>query len=760
MLWPRKPNHKPGAWRAARLVLCFAMSAAAWGQSAAPPAARPGGQGEVAFQGYYLSGNQQDLQNTTGTAFRFQQFLPRFGLLSGSFEGYGSQNRFQTGDNFLELRGLPWAGHYWTLAAGDFRTPSSLVEFPFNNIFTPEIEARGVKVQAVHGDTQYIFFGGEETLTAGPRVAYRITAPQTVMGASAVRKVAPHLLMGARVIRFSASPQSIADHPYLFPAGRTAGLARTAAVQALYAPAKRLKVYAEASRPIDSGERSLTSVVAGFSWDSAVFGLKANYVSQGILYFPLAGYFSGDRRGPFGEARVRPWKGLELFASASQYRNNLERDASLPVLTSSSTSAGVSALLPGKVSFTGQVSTVRFSDQAPGQDTATSDNRQISAAVARGIGRQTVQLNWREISLDMQPSRQRQRSTELGDTYQFRHFSLGGAARYQQVAGAQRMNSIFVRGLAQVNAGPVSAFANIEVGNDLANQTVFSTEAYRTSVVGVSLRLPGRWNLQTEMFRNQLNLTLNQESVFLLQDGVALAGMSPAAASLNAFSQWSVFFRLSKQLQWGGGLPSESAATIASSTVKLTGNVEGVVRQKTLAAAAIAASIPVILDNGRTVLSGPDGHYVFDNVPEGVHEVGLALAELPADFDPGEVQSNRIVVQPRRAVRADFEVLPLSEISGRVAGPEKAALEDIVIRLLPGTRYTSTRKDGSFTFHNVREGDFEVAIDPRTLPDGAELQSPATLGASVRIGAPLPPVEFAFIVKSPQKSIRIVLDRK
>ena len=83
-----------------------------------------------------------------------------------------------------------------------------------------------------------------------------------------------------------------------------------------------------------------------------------------------------------------------------------------------------------------------------------------------------------------------------------------------------------------------------------------------------------------------------------------------------------------------------------------------------------------------------------------------------------------------------------------------------MIRLLPGTRYTSTRKDGSFTFHNVREGDFEVAIDPRTLPDGAELQSPATLGASVRIGTPLPPVEFAFIVKSPQKSIRIVLDRK
>ena len=760
MLWPHGPNHRTRALRVARFAVWLAALSLGWGQSGSPPAASPGGQGELAFQGYYLSGNQQDLLNTTGTAFRFQQFLPRIGLLSGSFEGYGSQNRFQAGDNFLELRGLPWAGHYWTFAAGDFRTPASLVEFPFNNIFVPEIEARGVRVQAVHGDTQYIIFGGQETLTAGPRVAYRITAPQTVMGASAVHRVASHLLVGVRLMQFSSSAQSILANPYLFPAGRTSALARTGAVQVLYAPDKRLKVYAEASRPIFGGERGLTSVLAGFTWEGAILTLKANYVSQGILYFPLAGYFSGDRRGPFGEARIRPWKSLELYASASQYRNNLERNSSLPLLTSNSTSAGVSALLPGKVSFTGQVSTVRFSDQATGQDTATSNNRQISAAVARGFGRQTVQFNWREIRLDMQPNRQRQRSTELGDTYQFKHFSLGGALRYQETAGAERLNSLFVRGLAQVNVGPVAAFANIEAGDDLANQTVFSTQAYRTSVVGVSLRLPGRWNLQSEMFRNQLNLTLNEDNLFLLQNGAALAGINPAAASLNAFSQWSVFFRLSKQLHWGSGLPSESVAGPAAPAVRLTGNIEGVVRLKAIAAAAIAPSIPLILDNSRTVLSGPDGHYVFDNVAEGVHEVGLDLAQLPADFDPGDLRSTRVVVQPRRAVRADFEVLPLMEISGRVTGPANVPVQDIVVRLLPGTRYTSTRNDGTFTFHNVREGDFELAVDAKTLPEGAEMQSPATVGVSVRVGAPLPAVEFAFVVKRAQKSIRIVLDRK
>lgn len=754
MLWPRSRSPRC-------LLLAAAFCGAAFAQNVIPPAATAGGQGDIAFQGYYLGGNQQDLLNTTGTAFRFQQFLPKIGLISGSLEAYGSQNRLQTGENFLELRGLPWAGHYWTFTAGDFRAPATLVEFPFNNIFTPEIEARGVEIQAAHGGTQYSFFAGEETLTAGPRVAYRILAPQTLMGASAVRRLTPHVFVGARLMQFSTSARSISENPYLFPAGRSSGLARTASAQALYTPLAKLKIYAEASKPVVAGSRNLTSTLAGAVWEDARLTLKANYVYEGIYYYPVAGYFSGDRRGPYGELRIRPRKSVELFASASQYRNNLERDAALPVLTSNTTSAGLSALLPGTVSFTGQLSTVRFTDEAPNQGATVSNNRQVNAALARSAGRHNLQVNWREIRLDMQPAAQRQRSTEFGDTYQFKHFALGGAARYQQVTGSERLNSLFFRGLAQVNAGPVSAFANVEIGNDLANQTVFSTEAYRTSVGGVTIRLPGRWNLQTEIFRNQLNLVLNEQNVFLLQNGEALGGISPAIASLSAFSQWSVFFRLSKQIHWGGGLPSESMAPVTpGAIVSLTGSVEGMIRLKAMAASSAAASITILLDGTRKALSGPDGHYSFSDVPEGIHDVSLAIDELPADFDPGEALKSRVAVQPHRAARADFEVLPLTSISGRVNGPEHAVLEGIIVRLLPGTRYTSTRKDGQFAFYNVREGEFELAVDPHSLPDGAELQSAAKVRASVRAGSPVPPVEFVFTEKVIQKPIRKVLDRQ
>ena len=763
MLWPRSRSHKGAAPGVGRALLWCALAGACRAQTPAPPPALSGGQGEIAFQGYYLGGSGQDLLNTTGTAFHFNEYLPTIGYLSGSLEGYAGENRFQTGENFLQLRGLPWLDHYWSFTGGDFRAPATMVEFPFSNIFIPEIDARGVRVEAVHGDTRYSFFDGQQTLMAGARVVYRIPSPQMLMGASAVHKLAPHLLVGVRLMQFSASGQSIADNPSLFPPGLTSGLVRTMSIQSSYTPVKRLKFYGEASRPETGAERKLTSVLTGFSWEGPVFTLRANYAYQGTFYFPLAGYFAGDRRGPFAEVRFHPWKNMELYGSASQYANNLEHDPTVASLNSKSLSLGLSALLPGKLSFTGQYSTLNFTDQEPGQAGFPSNNRQISGSLSRGIGRQTVQLTWRELDLGTDAAPQRQRSSEAGDTFQFHHFSLGGSVRYQQVTGSQPLNSLFFRGLAQLNAGRISAYANVEIGNDLANQTVFSTDAYRTSVIGASLRLPRGWSLQSEMFRNQLNVTLNAENIFLLQNSEALAGLSPAAATLSATSQWSVFFRLSKQLRWGAGLPQETMGALAvTRAASLTGNIEGVVRLKTLAGPldGPAASIPVSLDDSRTTVSGPDGHYVFDNVPEGSHQVGLALAELPADFDPGASQKNQVVVQSRRTARADFDVLPLASISGRVTGPENAELQDIVIRLLPGGRYTTAAQDGSFTFYNVREGDFQVAVDATTLPAGAALKSPASVPVSVRIGTAPAPIEFVFIVNSPQKPIRKVLDRQ
>ena len=259
------------------------------------------------------------------------------------------------------------------------------------------------------------------------------------------------------------------------------------------------------------------------------------------------------------------------------------------------------------------------------------------------------------------------------------------------------------------------------------------------------------------MFRNSLNLTLNPESIFLLQNGPALAGISPLGASLAATRQWSFYFRLSKQIRWGAGLPSETPGQATVPPATLMGTLEGVVLVKALAGPRGAPGITVSLDGGRTAVSGADGHYVFENVPEGEHQAALSLAELPADFDPGEARAARVAVQPHRTARADFEVLPLMSIAGHVSAPPGVPLADILVRMAPGDRYTTTSEDGSFTFYNVREGAVVLALDTASLPAGAVLLSPGRIAASLRDGTPAPPMEFTFEIHTTQKPVRKVL---
>lgn len=422
MLWPPSPNLKAAAsWG----TLLAAATCAAFGQ--APPAAAAGGQGDVAFQGNYLGGPSQPFLDITGLTAHLQQFLPGLGFLSCDLEGYGSQGRFEAGENFLELRGAPWMGFYWTLTGGDFHTPATLVEFPFNNVFNPDIEGRGIKIQAAHAGTQYTFFMGEQTLTAGTRVAYRLVTPQTVTGASVTQKLTAHLQTGVRAMQFSASPQAIVDNAYLFPPGRTMATVRTLAWQSLYTPVQRLRVYTEVSQPLTEAVATVTSVVGGLAWDDQPFSFKADYTREGLLYFPLAGYFAGDRQGPFAEARWRPRKILEFYGSASEYRNNLENDPSVASLSSFSTSAGASALLPGNLSASVSLSTVRFTEEGGGQPLLTSNNQQINASLSRAIRRHTLHADWRDILLNTAANPQRQRSWEAGTA--FRPSTFQWAAR-------------------------------------------------------------------------------------------------------------------------------------------------------------------------------------------------------------------------------------------------------------------------------------------------------------------------------------------
>jgi hypothetical protein len=152
---------------------------------------------------------------------------------------------------------------------------------------------------------------------------------------------------------------------------------------------------------------------------------------------------------------------------------------------------------------------------------------------------------------------------------------------------------------------------------------------------------------------------------------------------------------------------------------------------------------------------------MFASVPEGIHEVGLDMEQLPADYEPGAANQGRVNVEPRAVARTDLNVIRLTALFGKIVAPPGAPVENIVIRLSGTNRYTTPYQDGSFFFYNLREGDYEVTIDPQTVPEGYLLASPASTRASPRSFALPPRIVFELTMK-PQavKPVREILQQQ
>ena len=508
---------------------------------------------------------------------------------------------------------------------------------------------------------------------------------------------------------------------------------------------KRLKFYSEASLGSASSftpapvSQQPFSLLLGPSLQGDKFSLRANYVRQSASYMPLLGSFVGDRKGPYAEGHYRPFHWVDLNASASKYSNNLEGNPGLPTFHSSGYSGGASFNLPWKFSASGSLSTLHLTQRDPVQPgDILSDNRQLNFSLGRTIGRHSLLASVIDMKLNSNLLAQNQRFLEIADNFSWKRFTIGGAVRKQTQRSAENRNTLFFRGSIQTHIKSVSVYAYIEKGNDLVNQSVFSTNSYSSTVFGMSAPLRNGWRMQFEAFRNNLNTALNPVNIFLFGGG-ALSQNS----QLAAFNQWSVYLRIGKQFQWGKGLPGGgSMEEYAAQHAPLVGTVQGLVMEQSLAGPRPAAHVAISLDGYRDAVTDASGRYLFASVPEGPHEVGLNMEQLPADYNPGGATKLHVNVAPNGVARADFGVFRLTCLTGQVVAPANTPLEDIVIRLKGTDRYTTPDADGNFGFDNLREGEYDVVIEVRTVPDGYLLASPAAVHTQASCTNPAVPLKF------------------
>jgi hypothetical protein len=470
----------------------------------------------------------------------------------------------------------------------------------------------------------------------------------------------------------------------------------------------------------------------GPSWDSERVTIRANHANLGRSYYPLAGYWTGDRKGPFGEVRLRPLSRLEIFASGSEYRSTAQPQDNLPILKSTTLPVGASLTLPWQMTASAQWSTGSFTSFDPGTNASQrSDNRQWTATLSRPIQRHSLRFMARDMRLVINGISSRERSGEFEDTFQAGHFAVSGALRVQRAVATDDRNSLYARASAQWSSGRVTASGFFERGKDLANQTVFATSTTNSTVLNVSVRATREWTVQAEAFRTRLLSQLNPDSLFV-QSGQSLA----TNALLSRFQQWTFLFRVGRTFHWGSAKPGVGLDQYTAEHMPIKGWVEGAVYVPTGQGRVPAPEVVVRLETGQFAVTDAAGWYRFTDVPEGGHVVSIDVESLPADFNPGQAVAAPATVGARKVARADFEVYRLGSFSGRVnavgLGPE--SVEGIGIRLTPGGAYTTTDKDGAYAFHNVREGAYDATVDELTLPDGTELPGGGTAPVIVRYG--------------------------
>jgi uncharacterized membrane protein YgcG len=721
------------------------------------------GQADVAFQGYYLAGSGQPLTDILGPAVNTSEFIPGVGLFAANVEGYGG-NGLHTGNLFAGLERVPIWGWHWDFVGGDFHFASNLVKKPFENIYMPEIAGRGFQIVMRRKDRSYQFFMGDETLLEGPRIPYRALMPQRVLGASVQRKVGKRWEFGVRYLNLSTNPEALSSEPTLFLPGHAYRSSNSLTFQSSYSFTKHLMFYTEAGygtassfTPSPVGQQPV-SLLIGPSWEDDKFSLKANYIRQSTTYLPLLGAFAGDRKGPYVEGHYRPVKRVDFYASASAYSNNLERNPDLPSFHSSAYTAGTSMLLPWKFTASASLSTMLLTEHEPSQPSlSTSNNRQLSFNLNRPLRRHSLRFSLIDMKLNTNLTPMAQRFTEVEDNFTWKRLVLGGAVRMQSAQSTESKNTLFFRGSLQANFKRLSAYGYIEKGNDLVNRSVFSTNAYNTSVVGLSAPLIRGWNLQFEAFRNTLNTALNPENIFLFPT----SGLG-TNTQLAAFNQWSVYARVSKHFQWGKKPPGGGGMEqYAAAHAPLLGSVQGLVMEHSLNGSRPAVGVAVSLAHFRTAVTDASGHYQLSAVPEGIYDVGIDMEQLSTDYEPGPVTRARVSVEPRGIARADFSVVRLTYLTGRIVAPAGAQVENVVIRLAGTSRYTTPYQDGSFAFYNLREGEYEVLFDEQTLPEEYLLASPARV--RVLASNTKPPAEITFELKNkpvPEKPIHEILQEQ
>ena len=323
-------------------------------------------------------------------------------------------------------------------------------------------------------------------------------------------------------------------------------------------------------------------------------------------------------------------------------------------------------------------------------------------AARAAIPRHGLRAEWRELRAAPQPVPAR--SLEIEDAWRpLPGVSLGGLLRWRTSAGAGgEARALDVRAFGSFSRGRWSAHASAERGRDVADETLLARRLYSSSEFGLAGAIGG-WKLSVRGGRFTRAQQLTPGAAHFLRE------FDPFEAG---YGQWTLHVRASRAWRWGAA--ADSLGPAWAPVAPLVGSISGRVWTGTAEAAVPMEGVWVLVGD-REAVTDAEGRWNLERVPSGTREARLDLARLAADLDPAGTAVAMVAVRPGREAIANFPLRRLGAIAGQiVSGDRGMRLDQVVLRLEPGGRWTAARRDGTWSFRGLPSGDYAVEVDRTT----------------------------------------------
>ena len=185
----------------------------------------------------------------------------------------------------------------------------------------------------------------------------------------------------------------------------------------------------------------------------------------------------------------------------------------------------------------------------------------------------------------------------------------------------------------------------------------------------------------------------------------------------------------------------------AAPTEESRGVIEGFVWENRIASNVPVAGVKISMDSRSITSTDENGHYQLLKIPAGTRKVFVLGGELPPDLATGAVDRATVSVTANQASRQDFQVFRIMSLRGKVVSQDQTPLMGAVVTLSPNQGQVTTDAAGEFLFERLIEGDYEVTVDPKSLPEGTTAIGPDHVTVQLRVGQEVAPILFQFSVK-------------